>query len=339
MNQDPSVKNPFVQIHAVNLTNCFRPFRPDGNHRIVWVKGTMAKLQETGEFLCPIPKYNTVAVVLMAPVTLPINFKGELFIEKDNLPLDIQLTVTARVRDEAKSLQLVATHFDHSVDNLTSQLSSLLRKECKKLSGQDINLHETRLSERIVQAINDSASEFHIPLYIIAATPLKLRCDSFEGASSTNQDEENTAELERKRLERQADLDCQKNGYALINLREKIEREYLALQQSLQIDLARGRNDSELFALKRPRLDAMANMCIEAKLILAGDDPNMTELFAKIEITRLGVEKAKVEKDYAALEKAIKLCHELVQATASAYRNYPSDAGPNISISNSSPRD
>ncbi len=295
--------NPFVK--APQTAHWFTKYQSDDNNRLVWAKGEKAKVPGKGSLRCPLLEFDTVFSVWMHEAQLPIDLAATRFLSADNLKIQIQVQLTAKVKDSDAALIAVATRFENSMLLVQAEVTSILRGLCKSLTASSILSAETEFATALLTQLQTSTSK--LPFEVLKAV-LQMNVPLLETAPERNLESSISFEEIKTKEERETALAGLRNVRTLAELVAEMERKKIRIEAECAERSTSAHTDAEIKTANLANFEAYAKLTeqFQTGVLIQGHPA----IFEKIEIAKTTVEIAKATHDVAQMKAAYQVAFD-----------------------------
>jgi hypothetical protein len=226
------------------------------------------------------------------------------------LEVQIQVQLTAKVKDSESALIAVATRFDDSLLIVQAEVVPILREFCKSRTANSILEAETELAAELFRRIQ--ASQTNLPFQVLKAS-LHVSVPILETAAERKFATSISFEESQAKEDRETVLAALRNARDLAAEVAKIERERKTVEAECATRTARARTEVEIKTATLANFEAYAKLTQQFQTgILIQEHP---EIFEKIEIAKATNDVTQLK---AALQEAIRILNAISTVSKNA---------------------
>ncbi len=301
------LNNPFVE--EPQRAHWFTKYPSDTNYRVVWLKGKKAKVPGLGSFRCPIYEFNAVAFVWMHDRTLPVDLSNHHFTTADKLPVRIQITLTAKVKNSDLALIAMATCFDDSLAVLQTDVAGIVGEFCRSRQSVSILGTEKALAAEIETQLKSAPSS---STFEVRSVLPQFRLPLLETAAEHEATSAISFEQETKKEEREAALSKLRASRTLAELTVRIEHEWKNIEAACKAEAKRADTAIEKETARLGYLQNVTALTEASKTAIFHIDPQIYRDLNLAEITN------RRQHEDEAVAKIVALMKSLAEVTKNA---------------------
>lgn len=313
-------KNPFVE--EPQRAHWLTKYPSGDNYRVVWVKGKAAQVSgvevtngksefRSGSHRCPIYQFSHVAFVWMHERTVVIDLSRNHFVTADKLPIQVLITLNAKVRRSELALIAVATCFDESLEVLRTDVAAVVGSFCRSQQSESVLGAEKALTTELATHLGQAPSSSTFDVVSVMA---QFRLPLIEAAAETEATISIGFEQERKKEERDAALSKLRVTRTFEELIARIDQEKRSLQAECAAKAQRATTDLELENARLDYLQRITALTQESETAIFHIDP---KTYGDLELAKINSSMQQQDEAEARIVRLLKSLGEVTRNAAS----------------------